>query len=442
MTLRIMLSQTLFFYVFIFSSTFARGQSKYFGVNLACGEFGSSLPGTYNKDYTYPTRSEVDYFVEKGMNVFRLPFKWERLQYSAYAEFNSAELSRIKNFVDYAASKDAYTILDPHNYARYYDDIIGTEKLPVSVFEDFWRELSSHFKDNPYVIFGLMNEPYGMETELWLADANAAINAIRATGATNLILVPGNAYTGAHSWNSNWYGTPNGTVMKDIVDPLDNFAFEVHQYLDDNSSGTSESCVNATIGSSRLINFTSWLYAHNKRGFLGEFGTSDNDNCLAALDDMLEYIDDNSDVWLGWTYWAAGPWWGDYMFSIEPKNGQDRPQMAILEKHISDASIASKHPQFPVEKYCLSQNYPNPFNGSTQIEFEIFNAAHIELNVYNVSGHKIACLLCNELATGHHSILWNAQNSWGEQLSSGIYFYALKYGDDENSKVKRMLLIK
>ncbi|HIB99683.1 TPA: glycoside hydrolase family 5 protein, partial [Candidatus Poribacteria bacterium] len=47
-------------------------------------------------------------------------------------------------------------------------------------------------------------------------------------------------------------------------------------------------------------------------------------------------IDDNTDVWLGWTYWAAGPWWGDYMFSIEPKIGEDRPQMVILEKHIGN----------------------------------------------------------------------------------------------------------
>ena len=30
------------------------------------------------------------------------------------------------------------------------------------------------------------------------------------------------------------------------------------------------------------------------------------------------------------TYWAGGPWWGDYMFSIEPQNGVDKPQMAIL----------------------------------------------------------------------------------------------------------------
>ena len=41
---------------------------------------------------------------------------------------------------------------------------------------------------------------------------------------------------------------------------------------------------------------------------------------------------DNSDVWLGWTYWAAGAWWGDYPMSVEPKNGADRGQMIVLKR--------------------------------------------------------------------------------------------------------------
>ncbi len=49
---------------------------------------------------------------------------------------------------------------------------------------------------NPKVIFGLMNEPHDLPTENWLTAANVAIAAIRATGATNLITVPGNAFTG------------------------------------------------------------------------------------------------------------------------------------------------------------------------------------------------------------------------------------------------------
>jgi hypothetical protein len=45
-------------------------------------------------------------------------------------------------------------------------------------------------------------------------------------------------------------------------------------------------------------------------------------------------------VWLGWTWWAAGPWWGNYQFTLEPTNlGQpsqaDRPAMPLLRSHIA-----------------------------------------------------------------------------------------------------------
>jgi len=53
-----------------------------------------------------------------------------------------------------------------------------------------------------------------------------------------------------------------------------------------------------------------------------------------ALSDILESMERDRDVWLGWTWWAAGAWWGNYMFSLEPKDGKDKPQMAWLRAHL------------------------------------------------------------------------------------------------------------
>ncbi len=334
--------------LFFISISNAQAESlKYTGVNLAGADFGeNNLPGTYNGNYTYPTHGEVDYFTGKGMNTFRLPFRWERLQRSLNADFDAAEAARIDDFVNYATGKGAFVLLDPHNYARYYGTIIGQGNVPASAFADFWTKLANRYKNNPKVIFGLINEPHDMATELWRDDANAAIAVIRAAGATNLILVPGNGYTGAASWLLNWYGTPNGTVMLTINDPLNNFAFDVHQYLDNDSSGTSETCISTTIGAERLAAFTNWLKQNNRRGFLGEFAGGRNSTCYAALGNMLNYIDANSDVWLGWTYWAAGPWWGEYIFTLEPtncpSNCADRPQMAILAPHFASPQTAAR----------------------------------------------------------------------------------------------------
>jgi endoglucanase len=315
----------------------------YTGVNLAGADFGEgNLPGIYNQHYTYPTQQEVDYYVGKGVNTFRIPFRWERLQQSQNAALNAAELSRLDSIVSYATSQGAHVVLDPHNYARYFGSVVGSGALPYSSFNDFWTRVANEFKDNDKVIFGLVNEPNTMPTEQWGTAAQGAINAIRAAGAENLILVPGNAWTGAHSWLQNWYGTPNAQVMDDITDPLNNFAFDVHQYLDNDSSGTSSTVVSQTIGVERLTAMTNWLRTNNRKAFLGEFAVANSTIGAGigdeALNNMLTFMDDNDDVWMGWTWWAGGPWWGNYLFTVEPTNlGQpsqaDRPVMGVIQPY-------------------------------------------------------------------------------------------------------------
>ncbi len=309
------------------------------GVNLAGAEFAvgqngeGALPGVFGKDFIYPNQDEVTYYKNKGMNLIRLPFRWERLQPTLNGAFNTAELNRLKTFVNGATAKGMNVILDPHNYARYRGGLIGSSAVPNSAFVNFWRRLAAQFKTNDKVMFGLMNEPFDMPTEQWLSAANAAIAGIRALGAPNLILVPGNGYTGAWTWDSNWYGTPNAQVMGGIKDPYNWFMYDVHQYMDSDGSGTTENCVSATIGAERLKAFTAWLRANNKKAILGEFSSGRNALCDRALDAMVSYMENNADVWRGWTYWAGGPWWGDNN-TIEPQNGQDKRQMDILEKYL------------------------------------------------------------------------------------------------------------
>jgi len=202
----------------------------------------------------WPTNQEIDYFVSKGMCQFRIPylfffpllpfphffsssFKWERLQPSTGGSFNSGYWNSLKNTIYYIANTKGKTaILDPHNYARHNGAVVSQ-----SAIKDLWKRLANEFGGNGNVVFGIMNEPHrcqfstrshliiicSMETETWKDLAQAAINEIRNTGANNLILVPGNAWTGAHSWNQNWYGTPNANVMGSITDPGNNFAYEV-----------------------------------------------------------------------------------------------------------------------------------------------------------------------------------------------------------------------
>ena len=304
------------------------------GISLSGAEWGEKLPfpGTHGKDFVYPGVASTAYYQASGMNLMRIAFRWERLQPVLGGELDAAELARLREFVDGTTARGLQVLLDPHNYAAYKEVRVGTAELPIAAFADFWRRLALQFKGNPRVQFGLVNEPHGLPTETWAAAAQAAIDAIRATGATNLVTVPGNGYTGAWSWfESTWYGSANAEVMDRVHDPLNRMLFEVHQYFDKDGSGTQPDCVSPEIGAERLRRFTAWLHQHKRRALLGEIGGGPNAVCEQAVRGALQHLQANADVWAGWLWWAGGPRWGDYFLSLEPDaDGRDKPQMRWL----------------------------------------------------------------------------------------------------------------
>ena len=310
------------------------------GVNISGGEW--NIKPEKGTNYFFPTKAEIEYFAGQGMNVFRYPFRWETLQPALRSPLNQPALARLKESVRFATSQKLTVILDPHNSARYGTNIVGASAVSIADFADFWAQLAAAFKDDPRVWFGLVNEPHNMSTKLWFETANAAIAAIRATGATNMILVPGNHWSGAHSWTGGGENS-NAKWALTVKDPLNHWALEVHQYVDGDSSGTKKVVVSPTIGAERLVKFVSWCRQNHLHALLGEFGVPVVPTGEEALHTMLQSMERDSDVWLGWTWWAAGSRWGDYLFSIEPKvDGSERPQMAWLRPHLKGAGAPGK----------------------------------------------------------------------------------------------------
>jgi endoglucanase len=303
------------------------------GVNFAGAAFAAErIPGRLGWDYSYPNIGSIGYFAAKGANVIRLCVLWERLQPKLGSDLQESEMKQIDQAIANARTKGVRVLLDIHNYAAFAGGKIGSDKVSVEQFADLWKRIAVRYRDDQSVIFGLMNEPVKLPTETWLDAANAAIKEIRTAGAKNVIFVPGNGWSSARDWFSSSYGSPNAAVMQRVDDPQKNIVYEVHQYFDPGASGTHPTCIDAASATAAIAPFTEWARKNGRKAFLGEFGVGTDSNCLEALQHLLEFMQDNRDVWVGWTYWAAGPWPKNYFTTIEPDSGTDRPQMAILEK--------------------------------------------------------------------------------------------------------------
>lgn len=313
--------------------------TKLKGVNLSGAEYDSNnIAAKPGYQYTYPSNAEIDYYKKKGFTAIRLPFSGSRLQPVALKPLNKDELARLRTVVDYIASKGMYVILDPHDYGARYDAATKKKRyygikdgLPASRFGNFWKLVATEFKSYPNVVFGLMNEPHKQTAKEWRAVAEYGVYGIRKSGARQLILIPGTAWTGAH----NWVSSGNAAAWTGFKDP--NFAFEMHQYLDSDYSGTHATCVSGK-GAKVLEAATNWARTNHYKIFIGETGWANNPVCLTEGAALVSYMSKNADVWNGWTYWSAGRWIAQsYMYMLTPADltkPVDKPQMKALVSNL------------------------------------------------------------------------------------------------------------
>jgi endoglucanase len=300
------------------------------GVNLAGAEFNSGrIPGTRFKDYVYPVEEDLRYFAELGANTIRLPFRWERLQRTLNGPLDTGELAEIKKVVATAKRLDLCVILDAHNYGTYASQPLGSPDVPSTALGDFWVRMYEAFPEIDNVAFGLMNEPAKAERPVWFQASLDALSRLRRAGSQHLVLVSGAGWSGAHDWMKSYAGGSNADAYAKVRDPLNRTWIEVHQYADPNFSGTRPECVDPARMRAIMDAITAWAKASGQRLFLGEFGVAPSESCLATLRAQLEAT--RAQPWAGWTYWAAGRWWGEsYVFNVQPRAGVTREQLPVL----------------------------------------------------------------------------------------------------------------
>jgi hypothetical protein len=86
------------------------------------------------------------------------------------------------------------------------------------------------------------------------------------------------------------------------------------------------------------------------------------------------------------------------------------------------------------------QNHPNPFNPFTNIHFDLAARARVSLEIYDVSGARVATLVDGIVAAGRHEIAWHGTDDAGRALASGVYLYRFRAG--EVAELRRMTLVR
>lgn len=115
-------------------------------------------------------------------------------------------------------------------------------------------------------------------------------------------------------------------------------------------------------------------------------------------------------------------------------DGQGAHIYGISNEVTTGSAVESKIGSKP-STFELLQNYPNPFNPGTMIDFSVPKKSKVTLEIFDITGRKVATLIDEAKEAGNYSINFNGSN-----LSTGIYMYKLTAAN--NMLVRKMLLVK
>lgn len=324
------------------------------GMAMPGGETNDNLtpvPGTSGTDYLFAGATEYNYAAANGANVFQINFSWTQLTTTVGGTIGSGStatyLTNLKNSVTAALATGAYVNLRLAPVAGSFGGVYcgympsaPSGSAPTCVgqaggatnaqFASLWSQIATIFKYSNRIMFDLCNEPNSNTTSsqtaaLWYAAANAAIVAIRATGATNVILVEGFQYAAAVDWldqNTNYASTITDSMPGGLI-------VCTHDYWDASSSdggyntdislNASPTVGNNNVGTYHLISndesgtpgtgILNWAKTHGYKIFIGEMGCSSSPsvgNGTTACTNYYNTIVANMPQVQGLCWWTFG----------------------------------------------------------------------------------------------------------------------------------------
>ncbi len=112
---------------------------------------------------------------------------------------------------------------------------------------------------------------------------------------------------------------------------------------------------------------------------------------------------------------------------------------AILKKNKGSYTTVEEA-DIEITGYSLLQNYPNPFNPTTTISYTLPTDGIVTVKVFDMLGREVRTLVNGYNGIGYKEITWDGKDKSGNEVSSGIYFYNIRF--QNNSITKKMLLVR
>ena len=227
-------------------------------------------------------------------NAVRVPLNedcWLGINGASSSTSGATYRQAISNYVSLLNQNGLAAVLDLHWNAPGGSQSTGQMQMADADHAPaFWSSVASTFKGNSSVVFDLYNEPHDISWSCWrdggscsgvsyqVAGMQSLLNAVRGTGATNVVLAGGLGYAGDLS---QW-------LAYEPSDPQHNLGASWHVY---NFSGcNTSSCWDSTVAP----------VAQKVPVVVGEIG--ENDCAHGFVDSLMSWLDAHGVSYIGWAW--------------------------------------------------------------------------------------------------------------------------------------------
>ncbi|MGH7494527.1 MAG: FG-GAP-like repeat-containing protein [bacterium] len=339
---------------------------------------------------------------------------------------------------------DSYAIPDPASPTRFYH---ATALDDVALFGGDVGDVDGDGNDELYF-------PAFFAGEMYVVDYNPG-DDVRAVDGSHVVRVfPSYPTSGASIFDVDKNGKPNiitgGGFPRSIVsaevygNPRDPSAYQtqiIYAGEPDIFTGPESNLIDIVIKDSLGVvtttqavsnRFVSKIHAHYQKQAI-DFDNDGNNEIIASFQSNQAQI---TTLMLTWNATA-----GKYD-SVQTSIANPKSWSMMRFEFTGGTGVEEREVTFVTpDDYVLDQNYPNPFNPTTTIRYSLPLNKRVSLRIYNTMGQLVRTLVDNELqATGRHEIKWDGRNQRGERAASGVYIYALEFGNFK--KTRSMTLLK
>jgi hypothetical protein len=113
---------------------------------------------------------------------------------------------------------------------------------------------------------------------------------------------------------------------------------------------------------------------------------------------------------------------GDYYYWVTAKgpDGESEPAPA-------DYILTGTDDTWPAA-FRIHKPFPNPFNPSTTLCYELPNEMHVRIEIFDITGRRIAIITDGIRSPGSHEAVWDGRDDNGQAAASGVYLFRFSAG--------------